>query len=842
MDPQTHPIGGRSVRRMGFGAMQLPGPGVFGPPRDRDQALAVLRRALVAGVNHIDTSQYYGPDVANELIHEALYPYPDDLVIVSKIGGARDDKGGWISAQLPDELRAGVQANLRTLEIAQIPVMNLRRMDGEAGLHEQLDVMIAMRDEGLIGGIGLSNVSVEGYRAARERTEIACVQNAYNVADRSGQPVFDACRADGVAYVPFFPLGSAFFPDNPVLGAPAVRAVAERTSSTPAQVALAWLLRRPPTCCSSRGPPRSPISRRTWLRPRSSWTPRRWPSWTRSRKDLLHGGGAMSDQAKRPSYSHGASDTPLLGVTIGQNLLDAARAFGDREAMVDCPSGRRWSYEELVRDVDLLAAALIGLGIEKGDRVGIWAPNCPEWTLTQFATARIGAVLVTINPAYRTHEVGYVLHQSGCRLLVSATEFKTSDYRAMIDEVRPELGGALDDVVYLGTDAWAALTSAGGSLGLVEERAATLSFDDPINIQYTSGTTGFPKGATLSHHNILNNGFFVGERCGYREADRVCIPVPFYHCFGMVMGNLGAVTHGSCMVIPAPGFDPGATLRAVQDERCTSLYGVPTMWIAEFGLADFADYDLSSLRTGIMAGSPCPVEIMKRVVSDMGCADVTICYGMTETSPVSTQTRADDDIERRVSTVGTVHPHVEVKVVDPETGLVVERGQPGEFCTRGYSVMLGYWDDEERTEESIDAAGWMHTGDLATMDDAGYLNIVGRIKDMVIRGGENVYPREIEEYLYSHPAVRDVSVVGVPDQRYGEELCAWVCLAEGSVADEDELRAFCRASLAHFKVPRYVLFVEEFPMTVTGKIQKYKMREVSIERLGLESAATRSYA
>jgi fatty-acyl-CoA synthase len=541
-----------------------------------------------------------------------------------------------------------------------------------------------------------------------------------------------------------------------------------------------------------------------------------------------------------PSYSHGTSTTPLLGMTIGESLVGASEEFARRDALVDVPTGRRWTYGSLRADVDALAESLIDLGVDKGDRVGIWSPNTPEWVLVQFATARIGAVLVTINPAYRTHELAYALRQSGCKLLVSALAFKTSDYAAMVDEVRGDLPG-LEAVVYVGTPEWDRLL-AGGDGAALEARAATLGFDDPINIQYTSGTTGFPKGATLSHHNILNNGYFVGELCGYTPEDKVCIPVPFYHCFGMVMGNLGALTHGSCMVIPAPSFEPAATLRAVADERCTSLYGVPTMWIAELALPDFAHYDLSSLRTGIMAGSPCPVEVMKRVVSDMGCAGVTICYGMTETSPVSTQTRMDDDLERRVSSVGAVHPHVEVKVVDPETGLVVDRGAPGEFCTRGYSVMLGYWDDEERTREAIDAAGWMHTGDLATMDGAGYLNIVGRIKDMVIRGGENIYPREIEEFLYSHPAVRDVAVVGVPDDRYGEELCAWVCLAEGCSATEEELRAHCRGSLAHFKVPRYVLFVDEFPMTVTGKIQKFKMREDSIERLGLEEAADRSYA
>jgi fatty-acyl-CoA synthase len=429
-------------------------------------------------------------------------------------------------------------------------------------------------------------------------------------------------------------------------------------------------------------------------------------------------------------------------------------------------------------------------------------------------------------------------------MLVSATEFKTSDCVAMVAEVHGDCPD-LRDVVFIGSPEWDALAADGRDLTAVRERAAELSFDDPINIQYTSGTTGFPKGATLSHHNIANNGFFVGELCDYTDTDRVCIPVPFYHCFGMVMGNLGAMTHGATMVIPAPSFEPAATLTAVQDERCTSLYGVPTMFIAELGLADFADYDLSSLRTGIMAGSPCPVEVMKRVVADMGCTDVTIAYGMTETSPVSTQTRADDDLDRRVSTVGAVHPHVEVKVIDPETGLAVGRGDPGELCTRGYSVMLGYWDQPDTTADAIDRAGWMHTGDLATMDAAGYLNIVGRIKDLVIRGGENVYPREIEEFLYSHPGVADVQVIGVPDQKYGEELCAWIVRKSGSAGDElseEDVRTHCRASLAHFKVPRYVMFVDEFPMTVTGKIQKYKMRETAVSTLGLESAASTEHA
>jgi fatty-acyl-CoA synthase len=540
-----------------------------------------------------------------------------------------------------------------------------------------------------------------------------------------------------------------------------------------------------------------------------------------------------------PSYVSGTSSVPLLGETIGDLLARIAAAGPDREALVDCGSGSRWTYAEFDASVDALAAGLLELGLEKGDRVGIWSPNCAEWTLTQFATARIGVILVTINPAYRTHELGYALRQSGCRVLVSAESFKGSNYVAMIAEVRGDCPD-LQQVVILGSADWDGLLDSRRGLEPVRERAGQLSFDDPINIQYTSGTTGFPKGATLSHHNILNNGFFVGELCNYTERDRVCIPVPFYHCFGMVMGNLGAVTHGATMVIPAPSFDPAATLQAVQNEECTSLYGVPTMFIAELGLADFASYDLSSLRTGIMAGSSCPVEVMKRVVSDMGCAEVTICYGMTETSPVSAQTRADDDLERRVSTVGAVHPHTEVKVVDPETGLVVPRGAPGEYCTRGYSVMLGYWDDPEKTREAIDEAGWMHTGDLATMDEAGYLNIVGRIKDLVIRGGENVYPREIEEFLYRHPGIADVQVIGVPDEKYGEELCAWVVRRgdeTGKALDEDGVREHCRGSLAHFKVPRYVMFVEEFPMTVTGKIQKYKMRETAVAELGLEQAA-----
>ncbi len=541
----------------------------------------------------------------------------------------------------------------------------------------------------------------------------------------------------------------------------------------------------------------------------------------------------------QPSYSHGISKHALLGETIGENLRRIAATFADSDALVDVPSGRRWTYRQLDADVDAVASGLLAGGIEAGDRVGIWAPNCAEWVLLQYATARLGAVLVNINPAYRSHEVGYVLRQSGVRLLVSAESFKTSDYRAMISEVRGELD-QLAQVIFLGTAEWDALLAAGTGAGradLLAARSAALSFDDAINIQYTSGTTGFPKGATLSHHNILNNGFFIGEMCRYTEQDRVCIPVPFYHCFGMVLGNLAAVTHGACIVIPAPGFEPAATLQAVQQERATSLYGVPTMFIAELALPDFASYDLSTLRTGIMAGSPCPVEVMKRVVSEMHMSEVTIAYGMTETSPVSAQTRADDDMDRRVSTVGRVHPHVEVKVIDPDSGLVLPRGLPGEMCTRGYSVMLGYWNEPEQTADVIDAARWMHTGDLAVMDAGGYLNIVGRIKDMVIRGGENVYPREVEEFLYGHPQIEDVQVIGVPDEKYGEELCAWVRLRAGSELTGEEIRAYCTGKIAHYKIPRYVRFSSEFPMTVTGKVQKFKMREVSIAELGLQAAS-----
>jgi fatty-acyl-CoA synthase len=554
---------------------------------------------------------------------------------------------------------------------------------------------------------------------------------------------------------------------------------------------------------------------------------------------ISHRGGNVLAEAL-PSYSSGTSDTPLLGDTIGDNLERTVARFPDAEALVDVPSGRRWTYVEFDADVTALALGLLAVGVESGDRIGIWSPNCPEWTLLQYATAKVGAVLVNVNPAYRSHELAYVLKQSGTRMIVSAVMHRTSDYRAMIEEVRSECPD-LHEVVYIGEGSYDELVAAGASASAdqLAERMSRLGSDDAINIQYTSGTTGFPKGATLSHHNILNNGFFVGELVGYTEHDRICLPVPFYHCFGMVMGNLAATSHGSCMVIPAPAFDPIATLKAVEQERCTSLYGVPTMFIAELGLEDFAAYDLSSLRTGIMAGSPCPVEVMKRVVAEMNMSEVAICYGMTETSPVSTMTRVDDDVARRTETVGRVMPHIEVKVVDPVTGRTVARGKPGELCTRGTSVMLGYWNEPDKTAEAIDSARWMHTGDLATMEDAGYLSIVGRIKDMVIRGGENVYPREIEEFLYGHPDIADVQVIGVPDPKYGEELMAWVVMRPGAdPLTPEAVRAFCEGRLARYKVPRYVHVVDGFPMTVTGKIRKVEMRAAAVEILGLAAAGS----
>ena len=538
------------------------------------------------------------------------------------------------------------------------------------------------------------------------------------------------------------------------------------------------------------------------------------------------------------SYASGTSTTPLLGDTIGDNLDRTIARFGDREALVSVHQDLRYTYAQFGEAVERTARALMAAGLEPGERVGIWSPNCAEWALVQYATAKAGIILVNINPAYRTSELAYVLNQSAVKLLVAATAFKTSDYVKMVDDVRSDCA-KLEQVVFIGRD-WEEFIAGGERITADElrERQAATQFDDPINIQYTSGTTGFPKGATLSHHNILNNGYFVGQGCRYTEEDRVCIPVPYYHCFGMVMGNLACTSHGACMVIPAPAFDPVATLQAVQDENCTSLYGVPTMFIAELEHPTFTEYDLTSLRTGIMAGSPCPIETMKRCVAEMHMEEVTICYGMTETSPVSTQTGADDPLEKRVGTVGRVHPHVEVKIVAPESGAIVARGEPGELCTRAYSVMLGYWDEPEKTADAIDRARWMHTGDLAQMDDEGYVKIVGRIKDMVIRGGENVYPREIEEFLMGHPEIADVQVIGVPDPRYGEELMAYVQTRGGAALDRDAVAEFCRGKIAHYKVPRYVQVVDEFPMTVTGKIQKYKLREAAIETLGLAEVET----
>ena len=542
----------------------------------------------------------------------------------------------------------------------------------------------------------------------------------------------------------------------------------------------------------------------------------------------------MSTTDPRPGYASGTSATPLLGDTIGVNLARTVAAYPDQDALIDRPAGLRLTYREFDAEVDRVALGLLDLGVAKGDRVGIWSPNRAEWVLIQYATARIGSVLVNINPAYRTHELEYVLKQSGISLLVAAPSFKTSDYAGMIEEVRGKCPD-LREVVLLGGPDWDCLLEAGGrgDRSSLAEIEATLSPDDPVNIQYTSGTTGFPKGATLSHHNILNNGYSVGELLGYTEQDRIAIPVPFYHCFGMVMANLAATSHGSCMVVPGPGFDPAAALEAVQAERCTSLYGVPAMFIAELALPDFDDYDLSSLRTGIMAGSPCPAEVMRQVIDRMGMSEVSICYGMTETSPVSTQTRRDDSLERRVSTVGRVGPHLEIKVIDPGSGVTVPRGTPGELCTRGYSVMLGYWNEPEKTAEAIDAGRWMHTGDLAFMDEDGYVSITGRIKDMVIRGGENVYPREIEELLHTHPDLLDAQVIGVPDERYGEELMVWVRMRDGAEPlTVESLRAFCEGRIAHFKIPRYVHVVDEFPMTVTGKVRKVEMREEAIRLLG----------
>jgi fatty-acyl-CoA synthase len=551
----------------------------------------------------------------------------------------------------------------------------------------------------------------------------------------------------------------------------------------------------------------------------------------------------------RGSYVHGNSGAPLIGATIGDFLKAVAASHGAQEALIVPEQGVRWTYAELLERSDAFAAGLLSLGLRPGDRVGIWAPNCAEWTVAQFATARAGLILVTINPAYRTSELEHALKAVECRALIAATCFRSSDYIAMLRELAPELNAdaeelvsvrlpalrrviTLGDSVHAGCTPFAAVAARATQADreALESAAADIQMDDPVNIQFTSGTTGLPKGATLSHHNLLNNGFFVGEATGIEPGSRVCIPVPLYHCFGMVMGNLGCLTHTATMIYPSESFDPASALRAIEAFHCDVLYGVPTMFIAILNQEDFANYDLSSLRRGIMAGAPCPIEVMKEVASKMNMGEITIAYWMTETSPVSFQSGRDDSLELRVSTVGRIQPHLEVKIVDA-LGKVVPRGEPGELCTRGYSVMLGYWNDEKRTRDAIDAAGWMHTGDLATIDDDGYCRIVGRIKDMVIRGGENVYPREIEEFLYTHPEIQDVQVIGVPDPKYGEEICAWVVPKRGADLDAEEIRAFCKGRIAHYKVPRYVRMVEGFPATVTGKVQKFAMREVMIEEL-----------
>jgi fatty-acyl-CoA synthase len=557
------------------------------------------------------------------------------------------------------------------------------------------------------------------------------------------------------------------------------------------------------------------------------------------------------------SYVHGASDIPLFGDTIGEHFDAVVRRWPDRQALVVRHQNIRWTYGDLKERVDAFAAGLLALGLEPGDRIGIWSPNNAEWVVTQFATAQAGLILVNINPAYRLAELEYALNKVDCRALITARSFKTSDYLGMLRELAPEIDScvpgrlrsaklkSLGTIIVIGEGAvpgmltFAEVAAMAGERHRLElaERSRKLQFDDPINIQFTSGTTGFPKGATLTHHNILNNGFFIGEALRLDSDDRICIPVPLYHCFGMVLGNLACVTHGSAMIYPAEAFDPVAVLETVAQERCTGLYGVPTMFIAELDHPRFKEFDLTSLRTGIMAGSPCPIEVMKRVVRDMHMSQVTICYGMTETSPVSFQSSVDDPIERRVGTVGRIHPHVEVKIID-EAGRIAPPGTPGELCTRGYSVMQRYWNDPDQTAEAIDSGRWMHTGDLATLDNEGYCNIVGRIKDMVIRGGENIYPREIEEFLYRHPKIQDVQVIGVPDRKYGEELCAWVKLKAGEEASAEEIRQFCEGQIAHYKIPRYVRFVDGFPMTVTGKIQKYLMREHMLRDLGVMEEKT----
>ena len=536
------------------------------------------------------------------------------------------------------------------------------------------------------------------------------------------------------------------------------------------------------------------------------------------------------------SYAHGVYDQPLLGETIGHNLDRTVARVPDADALISCHQGLRYTYAEFGEAVERLATGMLAGGLRKGDRVGVWSPNRAEWTLVQYATAKSGVILVNINPAYRVTELEYALGQSGCRWVLSAKQLKDSNFVEMIAQVRPHLN-TLERAIFFETPEWDEIAT--GEPSRREELRALgdeLDFDEPINIQYTSGTTGFPKGATLTHHNILNNGYFTGELLGYSERDSVCIPVPLYHCFGMVLGNLAATSHGSCMVYATETFEPEACLRACAAERCTSLYGVPTMFIAQLDHPAREMVELQ-LRTGLMAGSPCPIEVMKRVYSEMGVREMGIAFGMTETSPVTTQVRRDETLENRCGTVGQAGPHVEIKIVDPESGHTLPRGEPGEFCARGYVVMSGYWDDPERTAEAIDRQRWMHTGDLATLDEHGYVRIVGRIKDMVIRGGENVYPREIEEFLYTHPAIADVQVIGVPDERYGEELMAWIMLRPGAALTDEQVREFCRGQIAHFKIPRYVKFVDAFPMTVTGKVQKFKMRQTAIDELGLERAA-----
>jgi fatty-acyl-CoA synthase len=537
------------------------------------------------------------------------------------------------------------------------------------------------------------------------------------------------------------------------------------------------------------------------------------------------------------SYAHGACDETLLGETIGHNLERTTARVPDSDALVSVHQGIRYTYAQFGEAVDRLASGLLAAGLHKGDRVGVWSPNRAEWTLVQYATAKLGVILVNINPAYRIAELEYALGQSGCRWIFAAQQVRGSSFIEMVEAVRPRLQ-ELERAVYFETDGWEELIAGARSPDGVRRAMDQLDFDEPINIQYTSGTTGFPKGATLTHHNILNNGYFSGQLLGYNEHDRICIPVPLYHCFGMVLGNLAASSHGACIVYPAEAFDPVATLHACALEGCSSLYGVPTMFIAELGHERFDEFDLGALRTGLMAGSPCPIEVMKRVSSQMGVVEMGIAFGMTETSPVTAQVRRGDTVENRCGTVGQAGPHVEVKIIDPATGRTLERGQAGEFLARGYVVMRGYWNDPERTAEAIDAQRWMHTGDLAAMDEHGYVRIVGRIKDMVIRGGENLYPREIEEFLYTHPDIADVQVIGVPDERFGEELMAWIVLRPGATLSEEGAREFCRGQIAHYKIPRYVKFVESFPMTVTGKVQKFKMRETAIEELGLERAAT----